>query len=557
MIPEKYNVMIIEDNPDISEDIRTFLALENYNVICAENGEKGLALLDQVKPDVILCDIMMPGIDGYEVLRRIRDMPSSVSDVPFVFLSARSAHKDIRQGMQLGAEDFLPKPFSSDELLAALKIQLSKRNKRLLAATSYKDTDCNGFTEKMKEAVRAGGGYLLCISPEKFHRIRMAFGKDAALEVLNALKLRLKETISDSEFPAVCRSGEGELIVLTQNQPDTDSPEPVIRRILAELNRPYTVNSEEIHILVCIGAVPFGAGMSVSADFQVLAENAALALETARETGKPFHIYSDADRTGSAGRISLESGLRHALERKEISLYLQPQYHLASALITGGESLMRWKTESGFISPVHFIPVAEETGLIRELGNWALMESCRMLSDLRSRNSDVRISVNVSPVQLHDPGFAECARKAVEHHGISPSLFEFEVTESGLIEKESNAVMNLQKIREMGARIALDDFGTGYSSLSYLNRFPIDRIKIDRSFIRFIGTGQMDTVVQTLIRMAHDLGCDVVAEGVENNEQKELLSLWKCDSIQGALISMPVPFEDWYKFNENFSESGK
>jgi EAL domain-containing protein (putative c-di-GMP-specific phosphodiesterase class I) len=249
-------------------------------------------------------------------------------------------------------------------------------------------------------------------------------------------------------------------------------------------------------------------------------------------------------------RLNLESELRRAIEQKEFVLYYQPQVDVSSGAIVGAEALVRWQhPQFGIISPLRFIPLAEETGLILQLGDWVLNAACEQLQTwLDSGLPPITLAVNLSPRQFQHRDLVNQLRTVLDATGLPPRLLELELTEGAIMERGEAAVATLQELKDLGLRLSIDDFGTGYSSLAYLRRFPIDTLKIDRSFMRDIprDTGAME-IASTIIVMAHNLHMRVLAEGVETREQLDFLQRNGCDSYQGFLSSRPVTAESFEK----------
>ena len=245
-----------------------------------------------------------------------------------------------------------------------------------------------------------------------------------------------------------------------------------------------------------------------------------------------------------AGRLTLENQLRQALERKEFVLFYQPKMNLLSGKITGAEALLRWNDpKTGLVIPNRIIPILEETGLMHDVGRWALNEAVETYRRWRTAGlRAVCIAVNVSPMQLRNRGFVGEIRQAIADDVLAAAGLELEITESLIMEDVRVSIGSLRAIRELGVRIAIDDFGTGFSSLSYLGRLPVHTLKIDRSFVIDMGAGPEGlALVQTIINLAHSMKLNVVAEGVETEEQARLLRLLNCDEIQGYWFGHPVP----------------
>jgi EAL domain-containing protein (putative c-di-GMP-specific phosphodiesterase class I) len=282
-------------------------------------------------------------------------------------------------------------------------------------------------------------------------------------------------------------------------------------------------------------------------DADTLFKNAEAALKKAKARGERYLFYNPKMTDTVAGKLTLENQLRRALDQEEFVLHYQPKVSLASGKLTGAEALIRWNDpQTGLVPPGRFIPVLEETGLIYDVGRWALRKA--IVEHLRWRDAGfaVRIAVNVSPLQLRNRGFLAEIRQAIGIDAHAAAGLELEITESLIMEDVKHNIASLQAIREMGVRIAIDDFGTGFSSLSYLSKLPVHTLKIDRSFVVDMTVGPDGlALVSTIIQLAHSLKLKVVAEGVETEEQSRLLRLLGCDEMQGYLFSKPVPGEDF------------
>jgi EAL domain-containing protein (putative c-di-GMP-specific phosphodiesterase class I) len=275
-----------------------------------------------------------------------------------------------------------------------------------------------------------------------------------------------------------------------------------------------------------------------------LFSHAEAALKKAKVTGDRYLFYTQTMTEKVAGRLTLENQLRPALERREFILHYQPKVSLETGALMGAEALIRWNDpRTGLVPPARFIPILEETGLIYEVGRWGLRKAVEDHLRWRTAGLDaVRIAVNVSPRQLRNPGFVAEIKQAVSVDGPAAGGLELEITESLIMEDVKHSIATLHAIRALGVTIAIDDFGTGFSSLSYLSKLPIDTLKIDRSFVIEMTTGSQGlALVATIINLAHSLKVKVVAEGVETEEQKELLRSLHCDEMQGYLFSQPVP----------------
>jgi len=293
-------------------------------------------------------------------------------------------------------------------------------------------------------------------------------------------------------------------------------------------------------------------------DPQALVKNADAAMHLAKERGKDrYQLYSSSIANNSFERLVLENSLRRALEKNEFRLVYQPQLDLRRGKVTGVEALIRWQhPDLGSIPPMEFIPIAEETGLIHSIGEWVMKTACEQKKEWQAAGfRKLRVSVNLSPRQFHYVNVVEMITDILRKTGIDPRSLDVEITESALMERLDEATETLRRLKEMGTHITIDDFGTGYSSLMYLKTFPIDMLKIDKSFVHDIVTDTDDrAITQAIISMAHSLKLEVVAEGVEEEPQLEILKSQGCDIIQGFLFGKPMPPNEVFEVLKEFAE---
>ncbi len=356
--------------------------------------------------------------------------------------------------------------------------------------------------------------------------------------------LRSSDTVARlGETFTVARLGGDEFTILLDDIKEPSDANRAAERLMKALATPFILAGKEVFTSVSIGIALSNTGYSEPED---ILRDADTAMYRAKSLGKARYEVFDADMRASVmARLQLETDLRRALERNEFRNFYQPIVALDSGRIVGFEALMRWQHPTrGMIGPEEFIFVAEETGLIRELGWWSLREACRQMSNWRSRCADcldLTISVNLSAKQLLQQHLVDEMTKLLREANLPPQALKLEITESAVMADPSAAADTLQEIKSLGIRLAIDDFGTGYSSLSYLHRFPLDTLKIDRSFISGTreGDGGME-IARTIMPMAKNLRLDVVAEGVETVEQVSLLKRLQCKYAQGYYFSRPI-----------------
>jgi PAS domain S-box-containing protein/diguanylate cyclase (GGDEF)-like protein len=396
---------------------------------------------------------------------------------------------------------------------------------------------------RMKAQAQAGRrvlGFML-VRFGRMALIREALGQGAEQALLQEAAARLRE-VGSQDVVASFSEGTFALALL---RADADELAACARRVLAALGVPYTYQHDEFHLDPSIGiAIYPNDGVA----YDTLARGAETALRQAAEgAGQRYAFYRPELNREANDRFKLENALRRALERHELELHYQPQYDIDGSAIVGAEALLRWRhPERGFVPPNEFIPVAEETGLIVEIGEWVLHQACCQLESWRRAGLPVvPVAVNLSAHQFTER-IVGTVRRVLDDCGLEPGLLELELTESASMADANKSVALLAQLKAMGIRLAIDDFGTGYSNLNYLKRFPVDRLKLDRSFVHDLETDPDDlAIARAVIAMAHGLRLSVVAEGVETAGQLGLLADLGCDMVQGWLFSRAVPAEEF------------
>ncbi len=401
------------------------------------------------------------------------------------------------------------------------------------------------FNGMLRRAIDAAARYqrqfaLLFIDLDRFKVINDSLGHDAGDMLLVEIGGRLRRALRSSDV--VARLGGDEFVVILEETAERHEVERIAGELLSVLSQPLQLSGHECHTTASIGIAMYP---SDGTDMQTLTKNADMAMYLAKEDGKNgFRFFTKEFKTQSIERLTLESALRRALERDQFSLHYQPKIDMASGQITGVEALLRWNhPDLGTVSPVQFIPLAEETGLIVPIGRWVLKEACAQNMAWQRRGlRPVTMAVNLSPRQFADAHLLQDVDEALVASGMSPVLLQLEVTESMVMRNVSRAIKVLDAIQSRGIRLAIDDFGTGYSSMSLMKQFPIDTIKIDRSFVRDLPIDSEDqAIAQAIISMGKALGMTVIAEGVETVEQETFLRNHACDEMQGFLFSKPLP----------------
>lgn len=384
---------------------------------------------------------------------------------------------------------------------------------------------------------------------DRFKRFNESLGHDNGDRLLQAAAERMLTCVRSTDFvgraepggPVLSRLGGDEFTVVLRQVRSGEDAAIAARRILESLRAPFSIGPGQVSLGASIGIALYPGDGD---DAETLLRNADTAVDAAkRRGGSLYQFFRDAMNERSSRALRIEALLREGVGRGELSLVYQPQLSASSGRVVAVEALARWRSaELGPVGPSEFIPLAEESGLIHEIGLRVLREACRqVVAWRRCEEPVVTVAVNVSVRQLHDPDFARTVETVLREEGTEPADLELEITESALLVDDAALVEALARLRRLGIRLALDDFGTGYSSLSHVARLPIDVIKIDRSFVAGLGSASRGAaIVAGVVGMGRELGLRVTAEGVETREQQEVLAALGCDVLQGFLVSEPL-----------------
>ncbi len=388
---------------------------------------------------------------------------------------------------------------------------------------------------------------LMLVDLDRFKYINDTIGHQAGDQLLKQMAARLRACLRDSDI--IARLGGDEFVILMQDASNMEAVTAVADKILEVASRPLIIDDQEFLVTASIGISTYPGDGN---DLQTLLKSSDLAMYRAKETGKNnYQYFAPEMNVHSRRRMEIESALRGALDRQEFALHFQPKIRLSDRTIAGMEALIRWNhPERGLLPPGDFIAIAEETGLIVQIGDWVMEEACRQAQAMREAgHRNLRVAVNLSARQLFDDELARRVADILDHTGFPAENLELEITESMVMQDAEQAINLLTALHGTGVRIAIDDFGTGYSSLAYLKRFPIDCVKIDRSFIRDLpGNSDDIAITRSIIAMAHNMNLEIVAEGVETLEQLEFLQACGCEEIQGFLFSRPLPADGMARY---------
>lgn len=554
-------VMMVDDEPMMSEVTQTYLEDAGYKrFVSVTDPRQAMDTARAERPGLILLDLMMPGLNGFDLLAQIR-ADEALRYTPVIVLTAASDPASKLRALELGATEFLAKPVDESEL----KIRV--RNS--LAFKVYQDRLANDdpltglpnrrvFVERLKAAMvqvqlRPGRRLaLLHINLDRFRQVNDTLGHRSGDALLAAVAERLHTVVQLAAgttpgvglgLPVLARVGGDEFGLMLPDIENARAAESFARQLIDGLAQPFTIDGRDLYITPSIGVA---LHPDHGRDDATVLRNAGVAMKHAKTSGRNgFQLYSEQINNISLERLTLENQLRRAAERNELVLHYQPKVDLDTGRICGAEALMRWQhPELGLVSPSRFIPIAEETGQIVELGEWVVFRVCEQIQQWREENQleGLQISLNVARHGLASGGLAGVVSTAMWRHGIPPGQLVLELTESMLMDRVDVMAAKLVELRSLGVELSIDDFGTGYSSMSYLKQFPLQELKIDRSFVAGAAEDRTDgAIVRALIVLGHSLNMRVVAEGVETDAQRAALSALGCDSYQGFLCSPALP----------------
>ncbi|MCK9379480.1 MAG: EAL domain-containing protein [Sulfuritalea sp.] len=573
------SLLVVDDVPENIHELLEALKGE-YRIMVAGSGVRAIEIMQgAAPPDLVLLDVVMPEMDGYEVCRRIKAAPNG-NRIPVIFVTVIDATEEKVKGFELGAADYITKPFDIDEVKARIRthlelarlrrfledmvaqrtamLEVSEEKYRILAHRDELTGLPNRvlFEELLAHAILHADSNraqfaLLSLDLDNFKTINESLGHHLGDEMLIEVGRRLQALLPESD--AVARVGGDEFsIILVSNQgmPGIDLQ---AQRIIDALAEAFVLEGGSVYVGVSIGIALYPAD---GKDAETLQSNAAAALSQAKTQGRGSLQFFSPEMTDRAKkRLTLESDLRRALDRQELLLYYQPLVDLINGQIVGLEALVRWQhPERGTILPAEFIPLAEESGLMIQLGDWVLSEACRQIKQWSdARLAPRQASVNISAIQLSRGHLVESVKAVLAQTGIAPEQLELEITESFIMVDREQSLKALADIKALGVRFSIDDFGTGYSSLAYLPQLDVSRLKVDNTFVRDMTTNSGNAlIVKAIIALGHSLGLEVIAKGVEDQGQARYLRSMQCDVMQGYLISQPLPAEEMTRFLTSF-----
>ncbi len=594
----KANILIVDNTLKNLRVLSTTLMQLGYQVREVMTGKMAINAVQTLRPDLILLDIKMSDMDGYTICKHLKENQQT-RDIPVIFFSSVNEVIDKVKAFEVGGVDYISKPFQFEEVIARIQNQISlqmakaeirqlneelekrvqerteelelanlqlktlnqrleqeiiehqKTQKQLLHMASYDALTSlpnrvlfmNRLIQSLKRTQQEPDYQfaVLFLDCDRFKVVNDSLGHLAGDRLLIAIARRLKLHLAPTDMLA--RFGGDEFTILLENIQDSEDAIDLAKKIQTSMSWPFQFDDQELFINASIGIV---VGDQTYEQPENLLRDADIAMYQAKAQGKArYQIFDSQMHYLAQQRLELETDLRRALHRQEFLLYYQPIISLATGRIAGFEALLRWHhPQKGLISPGDFIPAAEETGLIIPIGLWVLQEACQQLKNWQDQGllkHLIKMSVNLSVKQFSQVNLIQNIDRIILKTLLNSEYLKLEITESAIMDNPELATEILQQLRDRNIQLSIDDFGTGYSSLSYLHRFPLDNLKIDRSFIQPLReTCQNLEIIQAIITLAHHLNMTITAEGIETAEQLSLLRSLGCEEGQGYYFSPPV-----------------
>lgn len=594
---KKIGILIVEDELIIAKNTAKKLIKLGYSIEgIVSSGNAAIESIKAKLPDIVLMDIAIKGaMDGIETAIKIKD---EVADLPIIFLTAYASDKILERASKTGCYGYLIKPFREKELQAAIQISLSKYQEQSIIKKSLQDTineysshfdnvyfnDLTNLPNKLflrdsfdylKSLISSNNNFsvdtedlldieassiaVLNISIDRFNKVNNCLNQEQKNIFVRDIAQRLTEYISNCDFPGIIiyLKEDSFLVMIPVDKQIRASRYG--QGILNVIRQAFNIDDREIFISASIGIAFYP---NDNENLEDLLEQAEKATKYARKQGgnrcQLFTFAFNIKNSQATENLAMEAELHRALEKQEFELYYQPIVDLHTKSVTGAEALLRWNHSTlGRITAERFIAVAEETGLIKPIGEWVLQQACKQTQAWHDEGLDfLTVGVNISGFQFKQSDLFHTITQVLFNTSLDPQCLELELTEKILVENIKTNIQRLHLIKKLGIQIALDDFGTGYASLGYLQQFPFDLLKIDACFIRQIDQNNVNSIItENVIRMAHQLNLKVVAEGVETAEELKYLRKHQCDRVQGFCYSLPLQSEKFKNMVVNINNS--
>ena len=564
MIARTQRILVVDDDPMIHQLVEVRIRDLNVTMIHAENGATGVAKAHTEHPHLILLDVGLPDMTGFDVCTRLRDDPLT-REIPIIFLTGADEADENVRAFEMGAVDYVTKPLNPAELRARVRAAL--RTQSLLEAleTQALSDQLTGLPNReafrraaarsIEYARQSPPGFrfaVLFLDLDQFKMVNDSLGHAAGDQLLIAVGNKLYQCLRMAPRDRqrkmqdlVARLGGDEFAILLHDVPDDETLKSITERIQRATSQTYDLNG---HHIACSASIGVRAADASTTSVDDLLRDSDTAMYSAKHAGKARCAFFEIGmHQRVVNRLQQEEELRQAIARREFRLFYQPIVDLRTSTPVSLEALLRWNhPRRGLLGPAEFLSVAEETGDILDIGRWVLTEACIQAREWNRRfGTHVCIDVNVSRLQLANESFVAEVAQIVHDTGAEAADLMLEVSEAVLVHDSRAVVPALHRLQALGIKLAMDDFGSGYSSLVSLHRFPIDVIKIDREFIRRVHNNRPHAaILNAIIMLAHNLGLTIVAKGVETAEQLALLQALECDQAQGFHFKEPLRADD-------------
>lgn len=606
---KELNVLIVDDSKVVRTAIREILELGSIHVTEASNGKQALQVVNSNLPDLVLLDVVMPGIDGIAVLTKIREHYSKLQ-LPIVLVTSRDSSDEIVMALDCGANDYVTKPIDFDVLWARISNQLMQKQaaeylqsahtrlekqitqrtseltrsnqqlkkeieERLLAESQLqKQANFDSLTglpnrslatDRLNQVIAKAVRHdlkpcLAFLDLDNFKYVNDTFGHAAGDELLREAARRLTDCARQSDTVARLGGDEFLLILDDDKEKKTEDREVGIThvgdRIIRSFSEPFIIEGHELKITPSMG---FAIYPKDGGDSEKLMRHADVAMYRSKRDGKNTYCFYSPEMSAKAKmRMDIESQLRYAIERDEFSIFYQPIIDSTSAKIVKAEALLRWNSRSiGMISPDCFIPIAEEAGLLIEIGAWVINSVCEQVKQWRDSGlNDVCVTVNISGFQLQsDDTLVDTVNIALENNDLSPDMIQLEISEDIIVNASDKITKSLVQLDQAGIKLLIDGFGRSHASITCLQRFNLESIKIDSAYIANVLKSQQDAkLVSAIIAMSKSMGIAVISQGVENHNQLDFLVDEGCEYIQGFCVSKPVAAAEFFSLVKEVNE---
>jgi diguanylate cyclase len=579
-------VLVVDDDPGARLLVGSALEMAGFRVATAADGQAALTQFRMEPADCVVLDVVMPGMNGFDVCSALRALPEC-RHVPILMQTSLDDMESVNRAYNAGATDFSSKGINPMLLAQRVKFlvrakqtqdQLRDSEARVRYLAYYDPLTALPNRQRLLQileqqvawaAPRSRGLAVLMLDVDNFSRINDTQGQAVGDALLKEAAHRLQNCLRDSQRSGeqemdaigtkdisdwVARTGGDEFALALPGVSTADAAQVVAQRVQLALARPFVFAEQEMTLSATMGISLFPGDAATP---EALVKNADAAMHHAKKSGQGgLEFFNKSISTRAAKHLSMETDLRKALERDELTLNYQPRLALKDLRVEAVEALLRWRhPQRGWVSPAEFIPLAEQNGLIVEIGDWVLREASAQVRRWRDAGGPGwQVAVNVSGVQFRDGSLVSRVSRAIDAAGIDSRMIEPEFTEGALIEYSTAVSKAVKSLKGLGVATALDDFGTGYSSLSYLRHFPIDTLKIDRVFVRDIAskTGGNAPLVDAIIAMAKSLGLATVAEGVETEAQWQYLKTRDANQVQGYLFCRPLAIEELQRWHADW-----